>query len=533
MAMTLDMADPRGALDQVPEAPARRLDTLAGAHVVLVDNGKLAASYQSFVMVGEAIPQMFEVARWSRYGRDFLRYHHSQLAGPIDEIVALAPDAVVLALADAGVSVQTMLVTIALEQKGIPTVVVATALGGPACRAIAKPRMPALPIIEIDIARSDPPDAIRAVLGGVREAIESALVQDRSEAAAQAATAPLVFTSAGDAWDAAHDFQDWLESHELGDGLPLLPPVPAKVAALLASVPADADEVIYSSALTSGRSLRVRDVAVNAAMTGCHPRSFPVVLAALRAMARPDFRLLQAAITTHPSGYFVLLSGGDPSRFGLTGGAGCLGPGQRGNLAVGRTVSLTVQHLFGARPGGSDLTSFGSPAEISYCMAEDLGAAPWPFLAADRGFDGPAVLVVKAEGPRNVLEHLLATPVALCEAIASGATALCANNAYVPGDLVVLLNPEHSEVFTKAGWQRSDVAQAVHRRAVLPVSTLDGRGVAPIRPAWMDGLDMVPCTRSPADVHVVLGGAPGPHSMVALPWGFSRGQWEPVAVRHD
>jgi hypothetical protein len=49
-------------------------------------------------------------------------------------------------------------------------------------------------------------------------------------------------------------------------------------------------------ALTSGRNLRVRDAAANAVMAGCAPHSFPVVLAALRAMAKPDYRLSQAAI---------------------------------------------------------------------------------------------------------------------------------------------------------------------------------------------------------------------------------------------
>ena len=222
------------------------------------------------------------------------------------------------------------------------------------------------------------------------------------------------------------------------------------------------------------------------------------------------------------------MSGADPARYGLSGGPGCLGPGHRGNLAVGRTVSLAIQHLFDARPGGADLTVFGSPAEIAYCMAEATGLTPWPSLAADRGFDGPAVLVVKAEGPRNVLEHLATTPRDVCAAIVAAATSRSANNAYVPGDLVVLLGPEHAAIFAEAGWSRADLAQAIHTGATLPRAALEGRGVVPIRPAWMAAIDALPVTRSPSDVHIAVGGAAGPHSMVALPWGFSRGQWMPV-----
>jgi len=313
----------------------------------------------------------------------------------------------------------------------------------------------------------------------------------------------------------------------------LLPPLPETVDALLAAAPFDPDEILYAAAVTSGRSLRVRDLAANAAMTGCPPAAFVVAVSAFRAMARPEFRLAQAAITTHPSGYFVLVTGCEPESFALSGGPGCLGPGHRGNLAVGRTVSLAVQHLFGARPGGADMTNFGSPAEIAYCMAEELGDLPWPTLASERGFEGPAVFVLKAEGPRNVLEHVAVTAKGVCDAVVSGATSLCANNAYVPGDLVVMLNPEHAQILVDAGWTRSDLANAVHQRARLPRSLLDGRGAHPFRPAYMDALEEIPVTRSAADIHVVAGGAPGPHSMVALPWGFSRGQWSPVTAQPE
>ncbi len=55
----------------------------------------------------------------------------------------------------------------------------------------------------------------------------------------------------------------------------------------------------------------------------------------------------------------------------------------------------------------------------------------------------------------------------------------------------------------------------------------DGRGVSDPA-AYMDALDQLPVTRSPADVHVVVGGGAGLQSMVALPLGYSRGQWQPL-----
>jgi hypothetical protein len=312
----------------------------------------------------------------------------------------------------------------------------------------------------------------------------------------------------------------------LGDGLPLIPPTEAAVAVLLSTTGAEPDAVIYGPALTSGRLLRVRDAAANAVMAGCPPRGFPVVLAALRAMAKPDYRLTQAAITTHPSGNAIVLAGDDPAAYGMSAGPGCLGPGHRGNACIGRAVSLSVLHLFGAHPGEADLTIFGSPAEFTYCTAEAHSANPWPSLATEMGDGRAGVLVVKAEGPRNILENLALTPEALCEALAATSCSLGANNMCVPGDLLVFLNPEHAAVFSAAGWTRQDLATAIHDRARLPRRLVTGRGIGPIRPRYMDALDRLPVTRSPADVHIVVAGAAGPQSMVALPWGFSRGQWQ-------
>jgi hypothetical protein len=74
------------------------------------------------------------------------------------------------------------------------------------------------------------------------------------------------------------------------------------------------------------------------------------------------------------------------------------------------------------------------------------------------------------------------------------------------------------------------VAEAIHRLACNPRAAIAGHGVEPIRPRYMDGLDLVPATRSPADIHIAVAGAAGPQSMVAIPWGYARAQWHPLAV---
>jgi len=521
------LVDPRGAVASDPVSPARRLRDLNGRRIVLVDNGKLA--FGAYRVIADALRGGLADADFAKTAINLLAAGDAEVEGLADDLVAShRPEGCILALADAGVTAHTVLLTIALERLGIPTVVLGTPLGSGLARAILRERTNGVDMVTLDIGRGDSPDQIVAVLQQKLGVIRAALTQD---AAAVSVTGAALFP--GDrqhAWAAAASdmasFQDWAAAAGIGDGLPLVPPTQDAVSAHLATVSADADDMLYGPALTSGRMLRVRDVAANAVMAGSEPRAFPVVLAALRAMAQPDYRLSQAAITTHPSGNAVILAGADPGVYGLSSGPGCLGPGHRGNACAGRAVSLTVLHLFGARPGEADLTTFGSSAEFTYCMAEAQTGNPWPSLATELGDGRPGVFVLKAEAPRTILENLVATPEALCAALADASVSLCSNNSFLPSDLLVLLNPEHAAAFVAAGWSRQDLATAIHHRACVARDRVTGRGVGPIRPRYMDALDWLPVTRSPADVHIVVAGAPGPQSMVALPWGYSRGQWQ-------
>lgn len=523
------LADPRGIAAADPSRPAPRLVRLDGRRVLLLDNGKLSVGDSPYAVLADALRAGLPEAAWSRAVINLLATGDEEVERVADSLIAVhQPEACVLALADAGVTAHTVLVAVALERRGIPTAVLATPLGSGLGRAIFRARVPGLDMIVLDIVRSDSTDRVLALIAPEIPRVRRMLTSD--EAAAPAVPRALFPPESMPIWAAAAtdmaSFQDWAEHAGLGDGLPLIPPAKAAIASHLAVVNVDPETVLYEAALTSGRTLRVRDAAANAVMAGCPPRAFPVVLAALRAMAKPDYRLSQAAITTHPSGNAVILAGVDAAVYGMSGGAGCLGPGHRGNACVGRAVSLTVLHLFGARPGEADLTMFGSPAEFTYCAAETQTGNPWPSLSADLGDGKPGVFVMKAESPRNILENMALTPEALCGAIADASVSLCSNNSFVPGDLLVFLNPQHAALFASAGWTRQDLALGIHDRARISRRRVTGRGVGPIRPRYMDALDWLPVTRSSGDVHIVVAGAAGPQSMVALPWGYSRGQWQ-------
>ena len=89
-----------------------------------------------------------------------------------------------------------------------------------------------------------------------------------------------------------------LAARGLGDGLPVVPPTPDRVDAVLAFADGDPDEVLFTLQPRAGIVTR-RVVAVNAVMAGCPPETFPVVLTALRALARPEVNLRGVNATTH------------------------------------------------------------------------------------------------------------------------------------------------------------------------------------------------------------------------------------------
>ena len=141
-----------------------------------------------------------------------------------------------------------------------------------------------------------------------------------------------------------------LEQRGWGDGLPVVAPTPARVDAMLAACSGDPDEELGVLEPRSGIITR-RVIAINAVLAGCPPEVFPVVLTAVRALARPEVNLRGVNATTHPVAPLIVVHGDivDEARF--QSGTGAFGPGNRANATVGRAVRLVLLHLAGALSG--------------------------------------------------------------------------------------------------------------------------------------------------------------------------------------
>src|SRR5215475_9268900 len=177
---------------------------------------------------------------------------------------------------------------------------------------------------------------------------------------------------------------DLLAERKLGDGLPVVPPTPERVEAMLKLAEGDPDAVLFTLQPRAGVVTR-RVVAVNAVMAGCPPQTFPVVLTALRCLARPEMNLRGVNATTHLVAPMVLVHGDIVRTAGFNAGVGAFGPGNRANATVGRAVRLMLLHVAGARPGSGDAATHGQPAKYTFCAAERLEASPWEGYAVSRG----------------------------------------------------------------------------------------------------------------------------------------------------
>ena len=283
----------------------------------------------------------------------------------------------------------------------------------------------------------------------------------------------------------------------------MVPPEEGSVRRVLEHVGWEPREIVGLVRLR-GRVLTAEKVAINAAMAGCRPEHFPVVLAATAAMADDRFNLHGSMLSTAGAAPLVIVNGPIVQELGFNAGGNVFGPGWRANATVGRALRLVLLNGCGARPGTLDRATLGHPGKYSYCIAEDEPGLPagWPPLHVERGLEAgeSAVTVVAAQAPQQVSDHASSTPEALLGVVGAALAAPAA----APGAHVVVVSPEHRAVLARAGWSKADVRQFLAGRvARLEPSDLlvvgaggEAGGFSAIIPPWSGGRASQPVTRA-------------------------------------
>jgi hypothetical protein len=282
-----------------------------------------------------------------------------------------------------------------------------------------------------------------------------------------------VWTGDDDDFDAA---QQALHSSGLTDGLPVVPPTRRRVEIMLSACRAAARDTI--AVLPPGyEEVTWQDVAINAVMAGCAPEWLGIVAAAVEAIAAPEFNLLGIATTTGSAATCVIVNGPIVREAGLNGGVNALGPGNRANATIGRALRLTLQNAGGARSGETDMATLGQPAKYGFCFAENEPESPWPPLHVDRGFerDASVVTVVGISGTVELVDSESATGDELAQTFAQ--SMLIAGNVGGSGLLgggepLIVMPPEHAQIFVRSGMDKRQAKTAIYERARLAIDRL-------------------------------------------------------------
>ena len=329
------------------------------------------------------------------------------------------------------------------------------------------------------------------------------------------------------------DWEDAIEQFfERGwtDGLPVVPPTPQRVEAMLAAVAdRDPDEIV-GRVPPRWAAATVRLCAINAVMAGCRPEYMPVVLAAIEAVCDERFNLGGVQATTHVCAPLIVVNGPIRDAIGLNSGYNVFGQGFRANATIGRALRLVLINVGGGIPGDTDQSTFGHPGKFTYCIAENEAASPWPPYHVERGFD-PAtstVAVFPAEAPHSVTNHVSNDAFGIGLSIADAMSTLGSNNTFVMGEVVVVISPEHAATFRKDGWTKEDLRLFLYQKARNPMRKLQfDRRYGDLYnrnwPRWFDRSsddELVPVVVRPDDIHIFVAGGPAGRFSIVIPgWG--------------
>jgi hypothetical protein len=250
------------------------------------------------------------------------------------------------------------------------------------------------------------------------------------------------------------------------DGLPVVPVTESYLAEFLATTGRDPDDVLLEMKHLN-RRCTVRLAAINAALAGCRPEYFPVVLAAwesLRGDGYPATGIWQSTTGTAP---FLIVNGPVRERISLNSSGNVFGSGFRANATIGRAIRLGAINVFGLHPHQLDQATQGTPAKYTACIAENEEESPWPPLHAQFGLD-PADSAVTAMVIRSCV-HIEARHTTVPEQLALDiAGTICRTGALIHETIsaAVVLAPEHARLFAREGWGKPILSQFIYDHAV-------------------------------------------------------------------
>jgi hypothetical protein len=260
-----------------------------------------------------------------------------------------------------------------------------------------------------------------------------------------------------------------------GDGLPVIPPTEGRVRAFLAANHRYPDELI-ASLPPSNAECTIEKIVINAVMAGAPAASLELIVAAVEAIADPDFELYGINTTTAPVYPAFVVNGDVRGLLSVPQSFGCLGGEASEAVAIGRALRFIMRNVAGQIAGVTSQTTFGSPGRVAgIVVAENEENSPWAPLAERRGVAGNAVTAFATMGTMNILDTTSQHADEFLEMIGKS-LAVPGANCFSPSmpysEMVVAINPIWAKLFAEELSSIVDVQERLWKYASIPADWL-------------------------------------------------------------
>lgn len=258
---------------------------------------------------------------------------------------------------------------------------------------------------------------------------------------------------------------EYYDEHQWTDGLPVVPVTESYLETFLEATSREPGETVFSMPHLD-KQCSVRTAAINAAMAGCRPEYFPVVLAAWDAFTEDGYATRGIWQSTTGTAPFLIVNGPVRKEIGLNSTGNVFGSGFRPNATIARAIRLTAINCFGLRPHELDQATQGTPAKYSACIAENEEESPWAPFHTEHGLSARDSAVT-AMVIRSVV-HIEARHTTDPEQLARDLAGTLARTGALIHETIsgcLVLGPEHAAVFDRAGWSKQQVRDFVYQHA--------------------------------------------------------------------
>lgn len=306
------------------------------------------------------------------------------------------------------------------------------------------------------------------------------------------------------------------------DGLLLRAPTEQNVSRMVKGTDLPREEEIAALAPLGGIAT-VEKIAVNAVMAGCAPCHMPALIAAVRAIAEPEFDLTGLSTTTSPNATMIILNGPMAIDIEANGKANALGRGSYTNAVLSRALHLIQQNIGGSWPAISDLSSLGTPGDFCMMMAENEEESPWESLAVERGFssDESVVTVLSPEG-MSLIVDIGVDGEGFLHRVAHSATC----HELMGIDMLLVLTPGTAQKLSAEKWDKESIRSFVSGHARVPQSYVEDAQIGSLgkagddflRPSEPDGQGLVAMPFVDT-LHIAVAGGYGEKNELLALWG--------------